>query len=59
MTRYSKFITAIVAAIGVIAANLLTPSDAETVSNILTAAISLLGALGVYAVPNSPTSRQS
>jgi len=57
MSKYAKFVTAFVAAAGVIAANLLTPTDADTVNNVLTAVVALLGALGVYAVPNAPAAR--
>ncbi len=57
MSRYAKFFTAFFAAAGVLAVNLLTPTDAETANNIITAVIGLLGAIGVYAVPNAPAVR--
>jgi uncharacterized membrane protein len=53
VSRYAKFITAALAAVGVLAANLLTPETADDVETVLTAVVSILGALGVYAVPNS------
>ena len=51
MNRYRKFITADVAALGVILSSGLLHGTAETVLNVLLAAV---GAALVYLVPNDP-----
>lgn len=51
MSKYNKFIVALVAALGVLSTGL--ASDGLSGTEIIASAIAFLGALGVVAVPNT------
>ena len=55
MGTVSKFITAVVGGVGAFLAVVLTPEDNATAQAVIVAVVSLLTALGVYAVPNAPS----
>lgn len=52
MSKYAKFITAALAALGVVASSGLLDGQAQTTLNVVIAAV---GAALVYLVPNAPS----
>lgn len=55
--KIAKFVVAAVAA-GAIALTTALSDDALTTTEIVTVALAVLGALGVYAVPNAPSDKR-
>jgi len=52
MSKYAKFITALVAALTVLGTQIVDNDLSK--ADIITVIVAFLGALGVYAVPNKP-----
>jgi hypothetical protein len=55
MARHAKFVTASAGAVAFFLSVVLTPEDNATAQAIIAAVVGLLTAVGVYAVPNTPT----